>query len=315
MRHADPQVPLRPAGTSGSPVVVSRFNEAITIASAARGRARRCARPVRAGTRRGDSPCRARSSCRRRRGVPPRPGSYDAIVCLGCVIRGETPHFEYISAAVAHGLMEASGETGVPMAFGVLTTDTVGAGRGAGWRRPRQQGLRSGGRGARDGGVVRHAAGSAGRAMRSAEDRRRAEATARRAPAAALQMLYQWEVGRGVAGEAILTYWPAQEEAPALSEEHREFANPLVRGTTAARRRDRRLLAERAQNWRVERMAVLDRLVLRLATYELLAEPGDAGEGDHQRGARAGAHVQRRRGRRLRERRARRGEKTARPRE
>jgi 6,7-dimethyl-8-ribityllumazine synthase len=51
-------------------------------------------------------------------------GSYDAIVCLGCVIRGETPHFEYISAAVAHGLMQASGETGVPMAFGVLTTDS-----------------------------------------------------------------------------------------------------------------------------------------------------------------------------------------------
>src|ERR671913_263615 len=51
-------------------------------------------------------------------------GQFEAIVCLGCVIRGETPHFEYISAAVAHGLMEASGETGVPMAFGVLTTDT-----------------------------------------------------------------------------------------------------------------------------------------------------------------------------------------------
>jgi 6,7-dimethyl-8-ribityllumazine synthase len=40
------------------------------------------------------------------------------------VIRGETPHFEYISAAVAHGVMTASGDTGVPMAFGVLTTDS-----------------------------------------------------------------------------------------------------------------------------------------------------------------------------------------------
>ncbi len=51
-------------------------------------------------------------------------GRYDAVVCLGCVIRGETPHFEYISAAVAHGLMAAAADTGVPMAFGVLTTDT-----------------------------------------------------------------------------------------------------------------------------------------------------------------------------------------------
>jgi 6,7-dimethyl-8-ribityllumazine synthase len=50
-------------------------------------------------------------------------GRIDAIVALGCVIRGETPHFDYICGAVANGLMTASGETGVPMAFGVLTTD------------------------------------------------------------------------------------------------------------------------------------------------------------------------------------------------
>lgn len=50
-------------------------------------------------------------------------GRFDAIVALGCVIRGETPHFDYICGAVANGLMTASGDTGVPMAFGVLTTD------------------------------------------------------------------------------------------------------------------------------------------------------------------------------------------------
>jgi 6,7-dimethyl-8-ribityllumazine synthase len=49
---------------------------------------------------------------------------FDAVICLGCVIRGATPHFEYISSAAAHGVMDAAGETGVPMAFGVLTTDT-----------------------------------------------------------------------------------------------------------------------------------------------------------------------------------------------
>jgi len=52
-------------------------------------------------------------------------GKVDAVVCLGCLIRGATPHFEYIASAVAHGLMDASGQTGVPMAFGVLTTNTV----------------------------------------------------------------------------------------------------------------------------------------------------------------------------------------------
>jgi 6,7-dimethyl-8-ribityllumazine synthase len=50
---------------------------------------------------------------------------YDAIVCLGCLIRGETPHFEYISSAVSLGLTNAAAATGVPMAFGVLTTNSI----------------------------------------------------------------------------------------------------------------------------------------------------------------------------------------------
>jgi 6,7-dimethyl-8-ribityllumazine synthase len=50
---------------------------------------------------------------------------YDAIICLGCLIRGETPHMEYIAAAVAGGLTAAAADTGVPIAFGVLTTNSV----------------------------------------------------------------------------------------------------------------------------------------------------------------------------------------------
>jgi len=52
-------------------------------------------------------------------------GRFGAVACLGCLIRGETPHFEYISAAVAHGLTSVAAATGVPMAFGVLTTNSV----------------------------------------------------------------------------------------------------------------------------------------------------------------------------------------------
>src|SRR5919197_2754958 len=52
-------------------------------------------------------------------------GRFDAIVCLGCLIRGETPHFEYIASAVAYGLTAAAAATGIPMAFGVLTTNSV----------------------------------------------------------------------------------------------------------------------------------------------------------------------------------------------
>ncbi|MEW6542004.1 MAG: 6,7-dimethyl-8-ribityllumazine synthase [Nitrospirota bacterium] len=52
-------------------------------------------------------------------------GRFDAVVCLGAVIRGETPHFEYISAEAARGIAQASWDTGVPVVFGVLTTETV----------------------------------------------------------------------------------------------------------------------------------------------------------------------------------------------
>jgi N utilization substance protein B len=105
----------------------------------------------------------------------------------------------------------------------------------------------------------------------------------RRARAAALQMLYQWEVGRVSAHEAIVTYWPSGEgeqdneqdsdgERPHgdLPDSLRDFANGLVNGTVSRVAEIDALLAAHAQNWRVERMAVLDRLVLRLAVYEML---------------------------------------------
>lgn len=50
---------------------------------------------------------------------------YNAVICLGAVIRGATPHFEYVSAEVSKGVAAASLETGVPVVFGVLTTDTI----------------------------------------------------------------------------------------------------------------------------------------------------------------------------------------------
>lgn len=52
-------------------------------------------------------------------------GRYDAVVALGCVIRGDTPHFEYVAGECARGLQQASLESGVPVIFGVLTVETV----------------------------------------------------------------------------------------------------------------------------------------------------------------------------------------------
>ena len=52
-------------------------------------------------------------------------GRFDAIVCLGAVIRGATPHFDYVSAEVSKGVASISMDAGIPVAFGVLTTDSI----------------------------------------------------------------------------------------------------------------------------------------------------------------------------------------------
>lgn len=52
-------------------------------------------------------------------------GKYDSVICLGAVIRGATPHFDYVSAEVSKGIASVGLETGVPVIFGVLTTDTI----------------------------------------------------------------------------------------------------------------------------------------------------------------------------------------------
>ena len=54
-----------------------------------------------------------------------RSGRHDAVVCLGAVLRGETPHFEYVAGEASRGIAQVSYETGVPVLFGVLTADTV----------------------------------------------------------------------------------------------------------------------------------------------------------------------------------------------
>ncbi len=52
-------------------------------------------------------------------------GNYDGIICLGAVIRGDTPHFDYVAAEVSKGIAVTSLETGIPISFGILTTNTI----------------------------------------------------------------------------------------------------------------------------------------------------------------------------------------------
>ncbi len=52
-------------------------------------------------------------------------GKYDAIICLGAVVRGETPHFEYVASEVSKGIARVSQETGIPVTYGIITADTL----------------------------------------------------------------------------------------------------------------------------------------------------------------------------------------------
>jgi 6,7-dimethyl-8-ribityllumazine synthase len=54
-----------------------------------------------------------------------RSGKFDAVICLGTIIRGQTPHFEYIASEVARGIAQAGMETGVPVVFGIVTADNL----------------------------------------------------------------------------------------------------------------------------------------------------------------------------------------------
>ena len=95
----------------------------------------------------------------------------------------------------------------------------------------------------------------------------------RRAREAALQMLYQCDVGRAGAYESIQSYWAARDEDGMLDESLRAFADSVVRGTLDRREEIDRLITAHAQNWRIERMTVIDRIVLRMGVYEMLAQP------------------------------------------
>jgi len=94
-----------------------------------------------------------------------------------------------------------------------------------------------------------------------------------RAREAAIQMLYQWEVGKQPMADVGRTFWtdgPAVDSP--LGDELRGFATSLASGVASGVADIDPIITEAAENWRIERMNVLDRLILRLAIYEFLHE-------------------------------------------
>lgn len=97
--------------------------------------------------------------------------------------------------------------------------------------------------------------------------------TRHRAREAAVQMLYQWEVGRVPMGDVSQTFWTGPAVSEAIGDELRAFATTLATGVAATVTEIDPMIVAAAENWRIERMNVLDRLILRLAVYEFLHEP------------------------------------------
>jgi 6,7-dimethyl-8-ribityllumazine synthase len=71
-------------------------------------------------------------------------GKYDAVICLGTVIRGQTPHFDYIAGEVTKGIAQAGMQTGVPVIYGVVTADTLEQAIDRAGVKLGEQGIRSG---------------------------------------------------------------------------------------------------------------------------------------------------------------------------
>ena len=129
---------------------------------------------------------------------------YDAIICLGAVIRGDTPHFDYVAGEAASGIAAASVETGIPVAFGVLTTNTV------------EQAIDRAG--AKSGNKGFDAAMTAIEMANLLQGLRAQKLMARhRARQQALQMLFQWDLRRTPLDEILRGYYESllvSEETP-----------------------------------------------------------------------------------------------------
>jgi N utilization substance protein B len=99
-----------------------------------------------------------------------------------------------------------------------------------------------------------------------------------RARQAALQMLYQWEVGRVPIAEVCERFWTESPVDAPTDDEVRAFATRLADGVAAHLEEIDPIIVEAADHWRLERMHVMDRLILRLAVFEFLYEPDTPGK-------------------------------------
>ena len=189
---------------------------------------------------------------------------YNAVICLGAVIRGATPHFEYVSAEVSKGVAAVSLETGLPVIFGVLTTDTIE-------QAIERAGTKSGNKGW-DAALSAIEMANVMKQLRiMGQDIQGAAAPTsmkrRKAREYALQILFQLDIRKEKPSATVLKHFWAEYDP---DEEVKAFAEEIVKGTFKHFTKINELIHECAKNWSLDRMAVVDRNVLRMAVYEIL---------------------------------------------
>ena len=184
--------------------------------------------------------------------------SCDAIVAVGAVVRGETPHFDYVAEAAAEGLRRVMLDTGVPIAFGVLTTDTM------------QQAMdRAGGSSGNKGAEAAEAAIEMANSQAPARGNS-IMAARHRSRKRALQVLFEWDVrGESIDGAIAHYYDTLYSEESEAKPKQDKFMEELARGTAAAAPEIDRKIQSKAAHWRLERMPVVDRNIIRLAIFEM----------------------------------------------
>ena len=188
-------------------------------------------------------------------------GRHDAVIALGAVIRGGTPHFEYVAGEATKGVAQVALEADCAVTMGVLTCDTME-------QALERAGVKAGNKGAEaamaaiEQAQVLQLAGRPARQGGARMTGRRTKARER-----ALQALYQIDVAAAGIDDALASFWKSFEPT---EREVQQLAEQLVRGVAVDRRQVDDLIENVSTNWRLDRMAKVDRNVLRLATWELL---------------------------------------------
>ena len=174
--------------------------------------------------------CRERLSCRWRRKNWRRRDAYDALIAIGCVLRGETSHYDYVCSETARGLQLAQMDTGLPIIFCVLTCDTLE-------QAIDRAGLKGGNKGFEAGLAAIEMArlsqklrGSRfGPPRRKRRERRGASNVSLRTKSRefAMQMLFQWDMSQQDPAKLETKFWKGAKAPDAT----RSFANQLFEGT------------------------------------------------------------------------------------